>query len=151
MSLKHIQVRIVDDKMVNYIPQRSTLGSAGMDLRACILGSIKLQPNETRPISTGLEIYIKDPGYVGLVVPRSGLGHRHGIVLGNLVGVIDSDYQGVLTVSCWNRSDAPYIIHHGDRIAQLLIVPVEQAILEVVDEFDNTSDRGMGGFGSTGV
>ena len=130
-------------------PHYETLGSAGLDLRACIDQSITLQPGATDLLPTGLAIYLEDPNYAAMILPRSGLGHKHGIVLGNLIGLIDSDYQGELMISCWNRSDAAFEIQPFDRIAQLVIVPVLQADFDWVDEFV-ASDRGDKGFGSTG-
>jgi dUTP pyrophosphatase len=130
-------------------PHYETLGSAGLDLRACIDQSITLQPGETDLLPTGLAIYLEDPNYAAMILPRSGLGHKHGIVLGNLIGLIDSDYQGELMISCWNRSDTAFEIQPLDRIAQLVIVPVLQADFVWVDEF-TASDRGDKGFGSTG-
>jgi dUTP pyrophosphatase len=130
-------------------PHYETLGSAGLDLRACIDQSITLQPGATDLLPTGLAIYLEDPNYAAMILPRSGLGHKHGIVLGNLIGLIDSDYQGELMISCWNRSDTAFEIQPLDRIAQLVIVPVLQADFVWVDEFA-TSDRGDKGFGSTG-
>ncbi|MDB9963105.1 dUTP diphosphatase [Pseudomonadales bacterium] len=130
-------------------PHYGTLGSAGLDLRACIDQSITLQPGATDLLPTGLAIYLEDPNYAAMILPRSGLGHKHGIVLGNLIGLIDSDYQGELMISCWNRSDTAFEIQPLDRIAQLVIVPVLQADFVWVDEF-TASDRGDKGFGSTG-
>lgn len=130
-------------------PHYETLGSAGLDLRACINQAITLQPGATDLLPTGLAIYLEDPNYAAMILPRSGLGHKHGIVLGNLIGLIDSDYQGELMISCWNRSDAAFEIQPFDRIAQLVIVPVLQADFDWVDEFV-ASDRGDKGFGSTG-
>ncbi|HAB45689.1 MAG TPA: dUTP diphosphatase [Gammaproteobacteria bacterium] len=130
-------------------PHYETLGSAGLDLRACIDQSITLQPGATDLLPTGLAIYLEDPNYAAMILPRSGLGHKHGIVLGNLIGLIDSDYQGELMISCWNRSDTAFEIQPLDRIAQLVIVPVLQADFVWVDEF-TASDRGDKGFGSTG-
>jgi len=130
-------------------PHYETLGSAGLDLRACIDQAITLQPGATDLLPTGLAIYLEDPNYAAMILPRSGLGHKHGIVLGNLIGLIDSDYQGELMISCWNRSDAAFEIKPFDRIAQLVIVPVLQADFDWVDEFV-ASDRGDKGFGSTG-
>ena len=131
------------------IPVYATPGSAGLDLRACLTEAMTLAPGQTELIPTGLAIHVADPGFAAIILPRSGLGHKHGIVLGNLVGLIDSDYQGQLMVSCWNRGIAAFTIEPFERIAQLVIVPVVQAGFEVVDEFDQ-SDRGAGGFGSTG-
>ncbi len=135
--------------MADCLPEHATSGSAGLDLRACMEEALTLQPGETRLIPTGLAIHIADPGYAGLILPRSGLGHKHGIVLGNLVGLIDSDYQGPLMVSAWNRSTVAFVIQPMERLAQLVVVPVLQVGFNVVDEFGQ-SDRGLGGFGSTG-
>ncbi len=131
------------------LPEYASGGSAGLDLRACVQDTLTLMPGSTELIPTGLCIHIADPGYAGMILPRSGLGHKHGIVLGNLVGLIDSDYQGQLFVSCWNRGTEPFDIEVGTRIAQLVIVPVAQVVFNRVDSFDATS-RGTGGFGSTG-
>jgi dUTP pyrophosphatase len=149
--MRKIQLKILDDRIGNSIPlpAHATEGSAGMDLRACIDSAITLQPGATELIPTGLAIHINDPGLAATILPRSGLGHKHGIVLGNLVGLIDSDYQGQLFVSCWNRGHEAFTIEQGDRIAQLVFVPVVQADFEVVAEFDE-SRRGAGGFGHSG-
>lgn len=150
--MKHkLQVKIVNDKMGKQwpLPQYATQGSAGLDLRACLDQSLQLAPGETKLIPTGLAIYLADSNYAAMILPRSGLGHKHGIVLGNLVGLIDSDYQGELMVSCWNRGQAGFTIEPGERIAQLIIVPVMQAEFEIVKEFHAT-ERGAGGFGHTG-
>jgi dUTP pyrophosphatase len=150
--MKHkIQLKIVNDKMKTQwpLPAYATDGSAGLDLRACIDKQLMLQPGETTLIPTGLAIYIADPNYAAMILPRSGLGHKHGIVLGNLVGLIDSDYQGELMVSCWNRGHTGFAIEPGERIAQMIIVPVVQAEFEIVDSFHATA-RGAGGFGHTG-
>lgn len=149
--MKRIQLKILDDRIGKDIPlpAHATEGSAGMDLRACIDETLTLNPGETELIPTGVAIHIADPGLAATILPRSGLGHKHGIVLGNLVGLIDSDYQGQLFVSCWNRSNKSFTIEVGDRIAQLVFVPVVQADFDVVDEFDS-SDRGEGGFGHSG-
>lgn len=149
--MRKIQLKILDERIGNQIPlpAHATEGSAGMDLRACIDDTITLKPGETELIPTGIAIHINDPGLAATILPRSGLGHKHGIVLGNLVGLIDSDYQGQLFVSCWNRGNNSFSIEPGDRIAQLVFVPVIQADFEVVDEFDQ-SDRGAGGFGHSG-
>lgn len=146
-----IQLKVLDARLGESIelPARATTGSAGMDLRACIDGTLLVEPGSVELIPTGLALYIGDPSYAGMILPRSGLGHKHGIVLGNLVGLIDADYQGQLFVSCWNRSAVPYEIQEGERIAQLVIVPVVQTGFELVDEF-NISDRADGGFGSSG-
>jgi dUTP pyrophosphatase len=148
MTLK-VQLKILDERLRNHLPAYATAGSAGLDLRACIEHVLTLEPGKTELIPTGMAIHLADPGYAALILPRSGLGHKHGIVLGNLVGLIDSDYQGQLLVSCWNRSKEPFILNPMERIAQLVIVPVAQASFSVVDEFD-ASERGEGGFGSTG-
>ncbi len=144
-----IEVRILDPRMADRLPAYATPGSAGLDLRACIDAPIVLAPGEARLLSTGLAIHVADPDLAAMILPRSGLGHKHGIVLGNLVGLIDSDYQGPLMVSCWNRGQAPFTVEPFERIAQLVIVPVVQASFTVVDSFD-VSGRGSGGFGSTG-
>ena len=144
-----IDLKVLDARMAGQLPAYATPGSAGLDLRACLDTPLVLEPGQTRLIPTGLAIHIADPGLAALVVPRSGLGHKHGIVLGNLVGLIDSDYQGQLMVSCWNRGQAAFTIQPMERIAQLVIVPVVQAVFRQVEEFD-LSDRGAGGFGSTG-
>ena len=148
---KDIDVKILDPRVKGEfgLPHYATEGSAGLDLRACIDGELKLQPGETELIPTGIAIHIADPGLAAMLIPRSGMGHKHGIVLGNLTGLIDSDYQGQLFVSCWNRSSTEFSINPGDRIAQMVLVPVVQAQFNVVDDFDQ-SDRGEGGFGSTG-
>ncbi len=145
------QVKILDPRVGHEIPlpEHATQGSAGLDLRACIDSTLTMPPGAVELIPTGIALYIEDPGLAGLLLPRSGLGHKHGIVLGNLVGLIDSDYQGQLFVSCWNRSDASFNIEVGDRIAQLVIVPVVQTAFDVVEEFTLTG-RGSGGFGSSG-
>jgi len=145
----NIDVKILDPRMADALPAYATPGSAGLDLRACIDQPVDLAPNAWKLIPTGIAIWIKDPGYAALVLPRSGLGHKHGIVLGNLVGLIDSDYQGQLMVSCWNRSDTPFTLQPMERLAQLVIVPVMQATFNVVDEFPPT-ERGANGYGSTG-
>lgn len=147
-----MKCKILDERIGNEwpMPAYGTEQSAGMDLRACLDEPLTLAPGQTQLISSGLSIYIEDPGLVGQLLPRSGMGHKHGIVLGNLVGVIDADYQGPLMISCWNRSDKPFTIEPGERIAQLVIVPVVQAELQIVDSFDET-ERGEGGFGSTGT
>lgn len=150
--MKHkLQVKIINDKMGKEwpLPHYATSGSAGLDLRACLNEALVLQAGETKLIPTGLAIYVADPSYAAMILPRSGLGHKHGIVLGNLVGLIDSDYQGELMVSCWNRAGASFTIEPGERIAQLIIVPVVQAEFEIVSDFHAT-ERGAGGFGHTG-
>ena len=148
MSLK-VELKILDARLHNMMPAYSTPGSAGLDLRACIEHTQTLHPGETTLIPTGMAIHLSDPGYAAMILPRSGLGHKHGIVLGNLVGLIDSDYQGQLLVSCWNRGKETFILNPLERIAQLVIVPVVQASFDVVEEFA-ASKRGEGGFGSTG-
>ena len=145
----NIDLRILDERLREQMPAYATPGSAGLDLRACLDGALTMAPGQTELIPTGLAIHIADPGYAALVLPRSGLGHKHGIVLGNLVGLIDSDYQGQLMVSCWNRGSTAFTIEPFERIAQLVIVPVLQAKFTVVEQFDS-SVRGAGGFGSTG-
>ncbi len=144
-----VDVRILDPRMADRLPAYATAGSAGLDLRACLDAPLVLRPGEAQLVPTGLAIHIGDPGYAAMLLPRSGLGHKHGIVLGNLVGLIDSDYQGPLMVSAWNRGSEPFTIEPFERIAQLVIVPVAQAEFRVVESFD-TSGRGGGGFGSTG-
>ncbi|MBK7502279.1 MAG: dUTP diphosphatase [Polaromonas sp.] len=145
-----IDVKIMDERMATQLPAYATPGSAGLDLRACIDHAVTLQPNAWQLIPTGIAIYLADPNYAALILPRSGLGHKHGIVLGNLVGLIDSDYQGQLMVSAWNRSDTAFTIEPMERIAQLVIVPVVQAQFNVVNDFAAASERGAGGYGSTG-
>jgi dUTP pyrophosphatase len=144
-----IDLKVLDARMAEQLPTYATAGSAGLDLRACLDAPLVLEPGQTELIPTGLAIHVADPGLAAIILPRSGLGHKHGIVLGNLVGLIDSDYQGQLMVSCWNRGQASFTIQPMERIAQLVIVPVVQAKFNVVDEF-GASDRGAGGFGSTG-
>ena len=145
-----IDVKIMDERMATQLPAYATPGSAGLDLRACMDIAVTLQPNAWQLIPTGIAIYLADPNYAALIWPRSGLGHKHGIVLGNLVGLIDSDYQGQLMVSAWNRSDTAFTIEPMERIAQLVIVPVVQAQFNVVNDFAAASERGAGGYGSTG-
>ena len=147
--MKTIDIKILDARMGEYLPSYATSGSAGLDLRACIDEPMEIMPGETKLIPTGLAIHIADPGYAALILPRSGLGHKHGIVLGNLVGLIDSDYQGQLMVSTWNRGTDAFTLNPMERLAQLVIVPVLQVGFNVVEEFE-VSDRGAGGFGSTG-
>ena len=144
-----IDLKLLDPRMAAHLPAYATPGSAGLDLRACIDAALVIEPGQTVLIPTGLAIHIGDPGLAAMILPRSGLGHKHGIVLGNLVGLIDSDYQGPLMVSCWNRGTTAYTVQPLDRIAQLVIVPVVQASFRVVTEF-GVSDRGASGFGSTG-
>lgn len=149
--MKQLQVKLLDPRIGAEfpLPSYATPGSAGLDLRACIDDELVLEPGQTRLIPTGLAIHIEDPQLCAMLLPRSGLGHKHGVVLGNLVGLIDSDYQGQLMVSCWNRGHESYAIQPGERIAQMVLVPVVQADFEIVEEFNN-SDRGNGGFGHSG-
>jgi len=149
--LKAVQLKVIDQRLGQEIPlpEHATDGSAGMDLRACVEGKTLIHPGETLLIPTGFAMHISDPGMAAVILPRSGLGHKHGLVLGNLVGLIDSDYQGQVYVSCWNRSDKVFEIQAGMRIAQLVFVPVIMADFEVVESFE-TSQRGAGGFGHTG-
>jgi dUTP pyrophosphatase len=144
-----IDLRILDERMRSWLPSYATPGSAGLDLRACIENPTTLRPGETSLIPTGIAIHIADPGLAALILPRSGLGHKHGIVLGNLVGLIDSDYQGELMLSCWNRGQSEFTLQPFDRLAQLVIIPVMQAAFSIVDDFA-ASKRGEGGFGSSG-
>lgn len=147
--MKKLQVRILDERMRGMLPHYASAGSAGLDLRACIDKELVLKPGESQLVPSGIAIHIGDPGYAAVILPRSGLGAKSGIVLGNLVGLIDSDYQGPLMVSLWNRGGAPFTIQPLDRIAQMVIVPVMQVEFEVVEDFA-ASARGAGGFGSTG-
>ncbi|OZI61256.1 dUTP diphosphatase [Bordetella genomosp. 11] len=147
--MKSVALKILDERMREFLPAYATPGAAGLDLRACLETALTLAPGETALVPTGLAIHIGDPGYAAMILPRSGLGHKHGIVLGNLVGLIDSDYQGQLMVSTWNRGSADFTLHPMDRLAQMVIVPVAQVAFEVVTDFD-ASERGAGGFGSTG-
>jgi dUTP pyrophosphatase len=149
---RSLQVKLLDPRVGSDfpLPHYATEGSAGLDLRACIDGPVTLAPGQTELVPTGIAIHLEDAGYAAVILPRSGLGHRHGVVLGNLVGLIDSDYQGQLMVSCWNRGSAAYTISPGERIAQMVVVPVVQVALEVVEEFTE-SQRGSGGFGSSGT
>lgn len=144
-----LDIKILDARMRDYLPAYATTGSAGLDLRACLDAPITLEAGQTTLVPTGLAIHIEDPGYAALILPRSGLGHKHGVVLGNLVGLIDSDYQGQLMISTWNRGATAFTLNPLERLAQLVIVPVVQATFNIVDEFP-VSDRGAGGFGSTG-
>ena len=144
-----IDLKVLDARMAEHLPAYATTGSAGLDLRACLDAALVLQPGQATLIPTGLAVHIADPGLCAMLLPRSGLGHKHGIVLGNLVGLIDSDYQGPLMVSCWNRGTMPFTIEPMERIAQMVIVPVVRAAFRRVDAFGD-SDRGSGGFGSTG-
>ena len=146
----NIDLKVIDPRMASLLPAYATPGSAGLDLRACLDIAVTLQPNAWQLIPTGIAIYLENPNFAAMILPRSGLGHKHGIVLGNLVGLIDSDYQGQLRVSAWNRSPTPFTIEPMERIAQLVIVPVVQAQFNVVSEFGAASERGAGGYGSTG-
>ncbi|MFZ6648360.1 dUTP diphosphatase [Undibacterium sp. TJN25] len=147
--MKNIDLKILDPRMKELLPAYGTPGSAGLDLRACITEAITIQPGETVLVPTGLAIHIGDPGYAAMLLPRSGMGHKNGIVLGNLVGLIDSDYQGELKISTWNRGQSAFVLEPMERLAQMIIVPVLQVGFNVVDDFD-ASERGAGGFGSTG-
>ncbi|AZP14292.1 MULTISPECIES: dUTP diphosphatase [Undibacterium] len=147
--MKNIDLKIIDSRMTDLLPAYGTPGSAGLDLRACIDAAITIKPGETVLIPTGLAIHIDNPGYAAMILPRSGMGHKHGIVLGNLVGLIDSDYQGQLMVSTWNRGQSEFVLQPMERLAQLVIVPVLQVGFNIVEEFGD-SQRGEGGFGSTG-
>lgn len=147
--MKNVDIKILDSRLHTLLPAYATPGSAGLDLRACLQAPLCLQPGQTELVATGLAMHLANPEYAAMILPRSGLGHKHGIVLGNLVGLIDSDYQGPLMVSIWNRGQAPFTIEPLERIAQLVIVPVQQVSFTVVDEFID-SERGHGGFGSTG-
>ena len=147
--MTEIDLKVLDPRMAAFLPAHATPGSAGLDLRACLDADLVIAPGQTVLIPTGLAMHIADPGLAAMILPRSGLGHRHGIVLGNLVGLIDSDYQGPLMVSCWNRGSAPFTVTPLARIAQMVIVPVVQAVFRQVDDF-SASQRGEGGFGSTG-
>ena len=144
-----LDLKILDQRMREQLPAYATTGSAGLDLRACLDEPLTLKPGETALVPTGLAIHVGDPGYAALILPRSGLGHKHGIVLGNLVGLIDSDYQGQLMISTWNRGETTFVLNPMERLAQLVIVPVVQAEFNIVDDFEE-SVRGAGGFGSTG-
>ncbi len=150
--MKNIQVKILNPKLKSEfpIPEYATAGSAGLDLRACLDQALQLAPGETQLIPTGMAIHIGDPDMAAVILPRSGLGHKHGIVLGNLVGLIDSDYQGELMVSCWNRGNDHFTVNPGERIAQLVFIPIIKTEFEIVSEFSE-SDRGAGGFGHTGI
>jgi len=145
-----LDVKVMDERLREMLPNYATPGSAGLDLRACLDLPLTLQANAWQLVPTGMAIHLKDSNYAALILPRSGLGHKHGIVLGNLVGLIDSDYQGQLMVSAWNRSDVAFTIEPMERIAQLVIVPVVQAQFNLVDDFDTSTERGAGGYGSTG-
>ena len=146
----HIDIKILDARLNDNLPAYATPGSAGLDLRACLDAPLTLQSNAWQLVPTGMAIYLQDPGFAALILPRSGLGHKHGIVLGNLVGLIDSDYQGQLMVSAWNRSSTAFTIEPMERLAQLVVVPVVQAQFKIVQEFPAPSQRGEGGYGSTG-
>lgn len=152
--MKAVQVKVLNPKIVEdaafSMPTRATDGSAGIDLRACIDEPLTIKAGSTQLVGTGLAVYIQDPDYAGMILPRSGLGHKHGIVLGNLVGLIDADYQGELMVSIWNRSDTDFVLNPAERMAQYIVVPVARPEFEVVTEFSDTSARGAGGFGHSG-
>ena len=152
MGAALLQIKILNQKIGSSIPlpKYETAGSAGMDLRACIDDNLIIQPQQTELIPSGIAVHINNPGYAGIILPRSGLGHKHGIVLGNLVGLIDADYQGEIMISCWNRSATAFTIEVGARIAQLVIIPVVQMQLQVVSEFNLVTERGSSGFGHTG-
>jgi dUTP pyrophosphatase len=147
--MKTLDVKILDERMRSQLPAYATSGSAGLDLRACLDEPLTLKPGDSSLVPTGLAIHVADPGHAAVIIPRSGLGHKHGIVLGNLVGLIDSDYQGQLFVSCWNRGRETFVVNPMERIAQLVVIPVVQVELNVVESFSE-SERGGGGFGSTG-
>lgn len=147
--MKSVALKILDARMRDHLPAYATPGSAGLDLRACLDAPLVLAPGQTELVPTGLAIHIADPGYAAMILPRSGLGHKHGIVLGNLVGLIDADYQGQLMVSTWNRGTTEFVLNPMDRLAQLVIVPVMQVAFDIVESFD-VSSRGTEGFGSTG-
>jgi dUTP pyrophosphatase len=146
----NVDLKILDARLRDNMPAYATPGSAGLDLRACIAAPLTLAPGEWQLVPTGMAIHLEDPGYAAMILPRSGLGHKHGIVLGNLVGLIDSDYQGQLMVSAWNRSSTAFTLQPMDRLAQLVIVPVVQPSFRLVEEFAAASERGEGGYGSTG-
>ena len=148
--MKNVALKILDERMREHLPAYATPGSAGLDLRACLDAPIELAPGAVSLVPTGLAMHVADPAYAALILPRSGLGHKHGVVLGNLVGLIDSDYQGQLMVSVWNRGQDTFVIEPMERIAQMVIVPVAQVQFDVVDDFAD-SERGAGGFGSTGT
>jgi dUTP pyrophosphatase len=152
VSRRRVQLKVIDPRVGNEfsLPEHATEGSAGVDLRACLDAPMEIAPGQTELIPTGMAVHIKDPSLCAMILPRSGMGHKHGIVLGNLVGLIDSDYQGQLFVSCWNRGNDTFTLEPGARLAQMVIVPVMQVDFEVVDEFD-ASERGAGGFGHTGT
>ena len=145
-----VELKILNPLMAEQLPAYATPGSAGLDLRACLSEAVTLQPGDTYLVPTGIAIHLENPAYAAVLLPRSGLGHKHGIVLGNLVGLIDSDYQGQLMVSLWNRTDSPFVIEPMERVAQMVIVPVVQPQFTLVEEFSGSSERGEGGYGSTG-
>jgi len=147
--MRQLDIKVLDERIREHLPAYATGGSAGLDIRACIPDPITLRPGDSALIPSGIAIHIGDPGFAAVLIPRSGLGHKHGIVLGNLVGLIDSDYQGQVFVSCWNRGKEPFVVNPMERIAQMVVVPVVQVELNVVASFEQ-SDRGAGGFGSTG-
>ncbi len=147
--MRKLDIRVLDERIREHLPAYATSGSAGLDIRACIADPITLGPGESALVPSGIAIHVGDPGFAAILIPRSGLGHKHGIVLGNLVGLIDSDYQGQVFVSCWNRSREPFVVNPMERIAQMVIVPIAQVELNIVEAFDESA-RGAGGFGSTG-
>ena len=147
--MRRLDIKILDERIRANLPSYATAGSAGLDLRACIDDPLTLRPGDSALVPSGLAIHLGDPGLAAIIIPRSGLGHKHGIVLGNLVGLIDSDYQGQVFVSCWNRGREPFVVNPLERIAQLVVVPVVQVALNIVESFDESA-RGEGGFGSTG-
>ena len=147
--MRQLDIKVLDERIREHLPAYATGGSAGLDIRACIPDPITLRPGDSALIPSGIAIHIGDPGFAAVLIPRSGLGHKHGIVLGNLVGLIDSDYQGQVFVSCWNRGKEPFVVNPMERIAQMVIVPVVQVGLNIVESFDESA-RGAGGFGSTG-
>ena len=147
--MRQLDIKVLDERIREHLPAYATGGSAGLDIRACIPDPITLRPGDSALIPSGIAIHIGDPGFAAVLIPRSGLGHKHGIVLGNLVGLIDSDYQGQVFVSCWNRGKEPFVVNPMERIAQMVIVPVVQVELNIVESFDESA-RGAGGFGSTG-
>ncbi len=147
--MQKLDIKVLDERIREHLPAYATSGSAGLDIRACIEDPITLRPGESALVPSGIAIHVGDPGFAAILIPRSGLGHKHGIVLGNLVGLIDSDYQGQVFVSCWNRGREPFVVNPMERIAQMVIVPIAQVELNIVESFDESA-RGAGGFGSTG-
>jgi len=149
IDMKTLDIKILDERIRSHLPAYATGGSAGLDIRACIPEPLTLRPGESALVPSGIAIHLGDPGFAAVLIPRSGLGHKHGIVLGNLVGLIDSDYQGQVFVSCWNRGREPFVVNPMERVAQMVIIPVAQVALNIVESFDESA-RGAGGFGSTG-